>query len=251
MKTHTKCRIISISVLAALLIFYANMAFAQSGFEIYIFGQNIKSFQNSNWLKVAAGAFASVCIHELGHALYLECMGKSWNFKASASSGFSVYTDENLTKGQLSNYGRAGFALQTFIGTGLTLFKATRHSDFTKGWVGMNAVQIVSYQGRRHKIDDDFELIERGGGNSGLEFGALSFLSINNFMRLENGFSTLLTKAEPAPDFELSYDLSDDLSESEGDGQDEFASTTGRPPAWNIPSGADLPLVLSRIDLSN
>ena len=114
---------IRILILSALFIFYATAAFAQSGFDFYFFGQNIKSFQNSNWLKVTAGAVASVCIHELGHALYLESIGKSWEFQASVPSGFSVHTADNLADNELSNFGRAGFALQTLIGTALFLMQ--------------------------------------------------------------------------------------------------------------------------------
>ncbi|MEJ2278761.1 MAG: hypothetical protein P8Y70_13595, partial [Candidatus Lokiarchaeota archaeon] len=125
-------------------ILYTAPAIAQAGFEFYFFGLNMKSFQNSNWLKVAAGAVASICIHELGHAVYLESIGKSYNFETSLPSGYSVQTDEDLTDTQWRNFGRAGFALQTLVGTGLTLFDKTRQSDFIKGWE--SAVLFVKYQ---------------------------------------------------------------------------------------------------------
>jgi len=57
---------------------------------------------------------------------------------------------EVLTGSEMRNFGRAGFALQSLVGTGLTLFRQTRDWDFTKGWVAMNAVQVISYQSRRH-----------------------------------------------------------------------------------------------------
>lgn len=207
---------IRIIVFSAFFIFCATAAFAQSGFDFYFFGQNIKSLQNSNWLKVAAGAVASVCIHELGHALYLEANGKSWDFKASIPSGFAVYTDDNLADGEWSNFGRAGFALQTLIGMGLTFFEETKYSDFTKGWVTMNVVQVLSYQGRRHDIGDDFELIERGGGNSDLELVTFSVLSYNNMIRLENDSLTLARKTEAAPDHHFLWDFSESEVVNEG-----------------------------------
>ena len=182
----------------ALFIACSNPALAGSGFDFYFFGQNMNAFQNSSWMQVAAGAVASVCVHELGHALYLQSIGKSWDLRSSLSSGFAVHTDDNLGRNQLSNFGRAGFALQTLIGTGLSMFEATRYSDFTKGWVAINAVEVLSYKGRRHEVGDDFELIERGGGNSDLELAAFSFLSFNNMMRLENGLLPFMAKTPAA-----------------------------------------------------
>jgi hypothetical protein len=237
MKILIKHKITRIIIFPVLFIFYSNMAFAQSGFDFYFFGQNIKSFQNSNWKKVVAGAFASICTHEFGHAIYLESRGKSWDLNASISSGFSIHTNENLTDPERSNFGRAGFALQSLVGTGLTLFEETRHLDFTKGWVAMNAVQVFSYQGRRNNNDDDFALIEQGGGDSDLEFAAFSFLSMNNLLRLDNDFLTSLTKAEAAPDFDLSYKF----SESEFDTKDGFISYPVNRLSLNITSTLELP----------
>ncbi len=64
---------------------------AQSDYEFYFFGINLKSFQGSNWLKVTAGAVASVLVHELGHALYLQSQGKDWDLQSS-SSGLATHT---------------------------------------------------------------------------------------------------------------------------------------------------------------
>ena len=193
-----KIKIVIICCVLFIAVTAPAFAGSGSGFDFYFFGQNINAFQNSNWMQVAAGAVASVCVHELGHALYLQSIGKSWDLRSSLSSGFAVHTDDNMGRNQLSNFGRAGFALQTLIGTGLSMFEATRYSDFTKGWVAINAVEVLSYKGRRHEIGDDFELIERGGGNSDLELAAFSFLSFNNMMRLENGLLPFMTKTPAA-----------------------------------------------------
>ncbi|UCD81387.1 MAG: hypothetical protein JSW26_08190 [Desulfobacterales bacterium] len=237
MKTLTKYKITRIIIFSLLLLIYSKTAFAQGGFDFYFFGQNIKSFQDSNWMKVAVGAFASICVHELGHAIYLESRGKSWNFNASISSGFSVHTDENLADPERSNFGRAGFALQSLVGTGLTLFEETRNLDFTKGWVAMNAVQVFSYQGRRNDDDDDFALIEEGGGDGDLEFAAFSFLSINNLMRLENDLLILDTKSEATLDF----NLSNKFLGSEFETKEEFGSYPDSRLPLNITSSLESP----------
>lgn len=158
---------------------------AQSDFEFYFFGINLKSFQESNWLKVTAGALASVLVHELGHALYLQSQGKDWEFK-TGSSGLAIHTSDPLSDSQCRNFGRAGFALQTFIGTALTVFESTRYSDFTKGWVGMNAFQVCSYKGRDHDMGDDFAMIDTGGGNGDLELGVFYLASSYNLLKLDS-----------------------------------------------------------------
>ena len=158
---------------------------AQSDYEFYFFGINLKSFQGSNWLKVTAGAVASVLVHELGHALYLQSQGKDWDLQSS-SSGLAIHTPDPLSDSQYRNFGRAGFALQALIGTALTTFEKTRYSDFTKGWVGMNAFQVCSYNGRNHDIGSDFKMIETGGGNGDMELGVFGLVSSYNLLKLDS-----------------------------------------------------------------
>ncbi|MCP4372642.1 MAG: hypothetical protein GY797_31720, partial [Deltaproteobacteria bacterium] len=149
------------------------------------FGINLKSFQESNWLKVTAGAVASVLVHELGHALYLQSQGKDWDLQSSSSSGLAIHTSDPLSDNQYRNFGRAGFTLQTFIGAALTTFQNTKYSDFTKGWVGMNAFQVSSYKVRNHDLGDDFELIEKGDGNKNFELGVFSLISSYNLLKMD------------------------------------------------------------------
>jgi hypothetical protein len=209
MKSFLKRMILVSLILVSLLGICFSKANAQNGFDFYFFGQNLKSFENSNWLKVAVGATASLFFHELGHALALELAGKSWDFKTSFPSGFAVHTDEYLDAGEYLNLGRAGFAVQSFIGFVLTSFEITRSSDYTKGWVSMNAFQIHTYRGRSHDIGDDFAMIDKGGANGDLEFAAFSLLSVNNLLRLESDPWTLMTKSFYTPPLE-----SDNIIES-------------------------------------
>ena len=97
----------------------------------------------------------------------------------------------------------------------------------------MNAVQVFSYRGRNHDNGDDFELIQRGGGNSDLEFRAFSALSYSNVVRLENDVFSLLTKPQTAEpdddlffDFKESEDGSDVISASDAAGLPSFSATT-------------------------
>ncbi len=180
-------------MIALLLDLSGGRAHAQSDFEYYLFGVKLGSFQESNWLEITAGMTASVLTHELGHVLYLELAGKSWDARYSFPSELAIHTDDSLTDGEVVNFGRAGFVLQTAIGTVLSSWEATRRSDFVKGWVAMNAVQAYAYKSRPRKIGDDFALIERGGGNGDLEHAAFTFMALSNVMRLESGSVRPLT----------------------------------------------------------
>ncbi len=73
--------------------------------------------------------------------------------------------------------------------------------DFTKGWVGMNALQITSYRFRPHDIDDDFAMIDKGGGNSDLDFAIFSLLSFNNLLCLDSAPWTFMTEFLFSPHF--------------------------------------------------
>ena len=174
-----KKRICILTIVVMAILMQPGASIAQSNYEFYFFGVNLKVFKNSDWGFVIAGALTSVIIHELGHVFYLESQDKDWQLFTS-SSGFTVYTDNHLTDKQYRIFGRAGFALQTGIGSILTLFDKTKYHDFTKGWVFMNTIQLCTYEYRGHNTGDDFALIERGKGNHELELSMFTFISQNN-----------------------------------------------------------------------
>ena len=177
-------------LLIALIILTVPIQVNAQDYQFYFFGINLKSFQNNNWLELTAGAITSILIHELGHALYLQTQGKNWNFQTS-SSCFSIHTSDFLSKSQSRNFGRAGFVLQMGIGSILTTFDKTKYSDFTKGWVGINALQICSYKIRHH--DDgfsDFDRINKSDGNANLELGIFYLMGSYNLLKLERELST-------------------------------------------------------------
>jgi hypothetical protein len=159
------------------------VVWANSGYEIYLFGVNLRSFEGSNWMKVTAGALASVLAHELGHALYLESRGKDWSLEVS-SSGLGISTFDDLSDKEYRHFGRAGFLLQTGIGAILASFEKTRESDFTRGWVSLNAIQTWSYRSREHSAGDDFAMIDKGHGNGDSELLTFSLTSLFNFYRV-------------------------------------------------------------------
>ncbi len=198
-------------MIALLLDLSGGRAHAQSDFEYYLFGVKLGSFQETNWFEITAGVTASLLTHELGHALYLELAGKSWDARYSFPSEVAIHTDDSLTGGEAVNFGRAGFVLQTAIGTVLSSVEATRRLDFVKGWVAMNAVEAYAYKSRPRKIGDDFALIDRGGGNGDLEFAAFTFMALSNVMRLESGSVRPLTRPGMTFRTEVSSPRTDDV----------------------------------------
>lgn len=180
-------KILATSILIALILSYPLVVSADGRFEYRIFGVNIRAFENSNWLKVAAGAAASILTHELGHAMYLELIGKDWELKGS-SSGLAIATPDHLSADESRIFGMAGFTLQTAIGTLLTGFEKTRKSDYTKGWAGVNTIQLFSYAVRPHVDGDDFQMIERAGGDADQYHNFFKIISAYNFRRLQSDF---------------------------------------------------------------
>jgi len=207
MKILSRRKILMVLMVTLLWVLGVVQTDAQSDYEFYFFGQNLKSFRGCNLYKAALGAVASVITHELGHALYLELSGKTWEFETSSPFGLAVSTKDSLNNTEYQNFGRAGFALQTLIGLGLSTFEKTKHSDFTKGWVAMNAAQIFSYPVRHDETDNDFELIDKGGGNGNLEFAIVSFLSFDNLSRQEPDLLISLTRSKVASNNELPYNV--------------------------------------------
>jgi hypothetical protein len=191
---------------------------AKGGFDIYFLGVNLKTFQGSNWMKMAAGAAASILTHELGHALYLESRGKDWSVEPS-SAGFAVTTTDSLTDQEYRSLGRSGYLLQTGIGLLLTCFDATAKSDFTKGWTGINVIQSLTYKLRGHNGFDDFAMIDRGQGNGESSYRLFTSISIYNFLKANsetgrviydiNGFQG---KRRPMKGENLTFQFNDELN---------------------------------------
>ena len=179
---HIIKKVIAIIIISTL--FVSLPAAAQSDWEFYFFGVNVKAFKDSNWAMVTTGMVVSMLTHELGHALYLESQGKEWDMKQSPL-GVNTYTNDHLTPSQYRKLGQSGFLLQTGIGTILSSFKGTKNLDFTKGWVSVNAVQVFTYNQRNQDDVNDFALIEKGGGDQRLALATLSFVSKYNVYNLD------------------------------------------------------------------
>lgn len=178
-------KVFKVIILTTILLAWVPNASAGDRYKVFIFGVDLNAFKDADWKKVAAGAVASVLVHELGHALYLESQGKDWEMKIS-KSGLAVQTDESLSEDQCRYFGRAGFLLQGAIGLILTSFEKTRRSDFTKGWIYMNTAQLWSYPFRSHESGDDFAMIAQGSGNPSSDLRLLSCAALYTTWRAQS-----------------------------------------------------------------
>ena len=197
---------IIVLLLSVIVLISSHRTTAASDYEFYFFGINLKTFQNGNWPVLAAGALTSIISHELGHIFYLDSQGKDWNIIQSPS-GLTVETDNDLTDNQYQNFGWSGFALQSFLGTILTSFNRTRHSDFTKGFVSVTAAQLLSYEHRGHDHGDDFALIERGNGDKDPNYGILAVINHNNLVAIANLESDRVSRLNESHGFDFRLDI--------------------------------------------
>ncbi len=178
-------KLIIVFLLGVMVLISSSRTATAFDYEFYFFGINLKTYQNSNWVMVTAGALTSIICHEFGHAFYLDSQGKDWSIHPS-SAGLTIETGDYLTDGQYRDFGWSGFAFQSFLGTILTSFDTTRKSDFTKGFVSVTAAQLVSYEHRGHDHGDDFALIERGNGDRDPNNGMLAIINHNNLVAIAN-----------------------------------------------------------------
>lgn len=130
---------IGIILIVVFMLLLPVRSIAQSDWEFYFFGFNLNKIVDGDYSEMAKGAAASLIVHELGHILYLESQGKDWKLETSGS-GIRIWSNDYFTDNQYVKSGRAGFALQTLGSALLMTFK--EDSDFTVGWVGMNALQF-------------------------------------------------------------------------------------------------------------
>ena len=132
--------------------------------KFYIFGVDLDLIKERDWAMVLLGATSSILTHRAGHAGYLSLRGKHYEIvKERFHTPAGYITHEALNLDESRRYARAGFALQSIIGLGLTGFKATRKSSFTKGFVVATGLELALYH-QYHEDWGDFGMIEDQGG---------------------------------------------------------------------------------------
>lgn len=110
-----------IFILVALAVSLTLPSCCEAGdWKFYVLGVDLDRIKEGGWSIVALGAVSSLISHRLGHMGY-----------------------ERIASDDTRGYGRAGFALQSAVGLALTSFKATRHTSFTRGWVGWTDLQLA------------------------------------------------------------------------------------------------------------
>jgi hypothetical protein len=151
-----------------LVLLSVGTAQAAGGWKVCLFGIDVDDFKNKNWTLVSTGVVMSFVVHELGHLMSGHFIDPDVSLEF-ADNGYPVPTIHGrATSQELVMFGSAGWALQTFVGTLLTLHKDFRHTDFMVGWNAMSAIDATMYT---YEIDNplsdalgDVGLIDRAGG---------------------------------------------------------------------------------------
>lgn len=125
------------------IFFLPCVSIAQSDWEFYFFGVNVTNIKGGDISGMVVGATTSLFVHELGHVLYLKSQGKGWKVTTS-KAGIGVWSEDYFTNNQHKKLGRAGFALQALTGAILLTADSTKETNFTKGWIGMNMLQLTT-----------------------------------------------------------------------------------------------------------
>ena len=162
--------------LACQLIFITPV---HAGWDFYFFGVNTKTFKEADWKMVALGAATSIAVHTAGHYAYAKL------------NGMSIRQDGFCEKISFSNYSakqnreiaQAGFVAQHLVGVILTTIPATRHTDFTRGYVAMAWIETATYPIWWQK-DGDLNWSHHFGGNRDWEFAAYMAVATHNVLRV-------------------------------------------------------------------
>jgi len=137
-----------------------------------------------DWLKMCLGGVGAALVHELGHVAYAEIKGMDIDYGWSGGFRTVVRNPREFSSGEMRMFARSGFLLQHLVGSGLSLFKRTSNSYFSRGYMVVGAIGTLTYP-LRHGNDGDFDMIDRYGGNPGFEYALYSGWSLVNLVRIE------------------------------------------------------------------
>ena len=169
-------------ILVAFIILFSTPASA-SGWKVYIMGVDLDLIKERDWAMIGLGVGSSLLAHKIGHIGYLSLSNKHFSVKGDRVFYSSRYIyHEKLAPEESRRYARAGFAFQSLIGLALTGFKATRESNFTKGFILMTDLELALYH-QYHKDWGDFSTIETNGGNMARDYNAFCAIAIYNTAR--------------------------------------------------------------------
>lgn len=163
---------------SCLLVLFSTSCFA-SDYKFYFFGIDGQWIKQSNYKLMAGGLASSLLTHVTGHYLSAELLGMHIH-----QHGLSEDVQGHESDSNMRWFMRSGFLAQAIIGTALTSFESTRYSSFTRGYITGSAIELFSYP-VRYQEEGDFHGIDEHGGNSSVEFGLYSLVSIHNLMRIK------------------------------------------------------------------
>ncbi|MBW2052728.1 MAG: hypothetical protein JRI85_10900 [Deltaproteobacteria bacterium] len=171
--------LIVISLVICLISMPAVSSAAWDDWKIYFNGIRIDRLDKANWWMVGLGMISSLACHELCHIASLEMADVGWRLEFDGLNCVVHPTNGSMTNSERLRTAYMGFAGQVGVGLLLASFEKTRDSDFTRGWIGMASLELLSY-GPCLDADSrgDFGMIARAGGNAKLAWAGFVLLDV-------------------------------------------------------------------------
>lgn len=165
-------------LLVVLMLLFSTNVMAE-GWDFYFFGVNTKTFKDANYLKVAAGVATSIAVHTAGHYIYAGFT----NINVT-QDGFREVISGDYTNTEAREFAQAGFLAQSIGGLILTSIPYTRQSDFTKGYVAMEFLEVATYPMFWQGTSGDFNMSDRHNGDKDWEYAGHMAVAIHNMLRI-------------------------------------------------------------------
>ena len=150
--------------------------------HIYIANTNFKQLKKAelkDYGAIGIGLCASFLTHELAHITLLEIFNADYKIKLEGTEPYIYFDDKNLSNNKVRWVARAGLLSQNLVGLFLS-----KDSYFTLGYNSMSAIQTLTYP-LRSDGKGDLNTLNEYGGDSNLEWGIYSLISLHNLLRIE------------------------------------------------------------------
>jgi hypothetical protein len=172
-------RAVAKSILCLLLMALTSLPVHAGGWDVYCFGVNTKAFKEADWKMVVLGAATSLAVHTGGHYAYAGLSGMS--VRQDWLSEIISFADSNPK--QIREFMQAGFVAQHAVGLLLTTIPATRHTDFTRGYVAFAWFETATYP-LHWASDGDLYWSDVYGGNRDMEYFVFMVIATHNLLRV-------------------------------------------------------------------
>jgi hypothetical protein len=163
----------------SIVFIFLSPAPVNASWDFYFFGVDTKVFKQADYKMVALGMVTSIAVHTAGHYLYA-----SINNMDIHQEGFNEVVGSGYSSTKYRNFAQAGFVLQHSVGLILTSLPATRHLDFTRGYISYSFLSTVSYP-LVWSNSGDLHFSDEHNGNKFVDYVFFSSIATHNMLRVK------------------------------------------------------------------